>query len=125
MSTDRASIGRDGENVAANWYLRAGFEIESRNWRCREGELDVVAVRNPGSGERLPVLVVCEVKTRSSTRYGSGAEAVTAEKQRRLRAATARYLAQRDAGPCRVRFDVAVVTRGPHGYGIRVIEQAF
>lgn len=124
MSSHTASIGRDGESVAANWYVRAGFAIEARNWRCREGELDVVALRVGRSGEP-PLLVVCEVKTRSSSRFGSGAESVGPQKQRRLRLATTRYLHQRDGGPCRVRFDVAIVDRGPHGYSIRVIEGAF
>ncbi len=128
VSSQNVSIGRDGESVAANWYLRAGFTIEARNWRCREGELDVIALRTDsvsGRATGLPLLVVCEVKTRSSARFGSGAESVGPQKQRRLRLATSRYLHQRDGGPCRVRFDVAVVDRGPHGYAIRVIEGAF
>ena len=125
MANQNASIGRDGESVAANWYLRAGFVIEARNWRCYEGELDVVAYRPAGAGESDALLVICEVKTRSSTRFGSGAEAVDAAKQRRIRTATAKYLRERDGDWCRVRFDVAILDRSPHGYGIRVIEQAF
>ncbi|HPB46075.1 MAG: YraN family protein [Microthrixaceae bacterium] len=123
MSTQRSTIGRDGETVAANWYLRAGYEIEARNWHCREGELDIVAHRIDERG--VACVVVCEVKTRSSARFGSAAEAVTRSKQYKIRAATVRYLAQRDGGPCSIRFDVAVVDRSPHGYGVRVIEGAF
>ena len=71
-------------------------------------------------------LVVCEVKTRSSLRYGSGAEAVDWRKQRRIRLVAARYLAERPLEHrCAVRFDVAVVVPGPHGYAVEVIEDAF
>lgn len=124
MSKDRATIGRDGESVAANWYLRAGWEIEARNWRCREGELDLVVVAPARGRGGTDLVVVCEVKTRSSSRFGGGAEAVTPSKQRRVRAATRRYLSER-VRPASVRFDVAVVERGVHGYAVRVIEGAF
>ena len=63
----------------------------ARNWRCREGELDLVVAR-PGE------IVFCEVKTRSSDRFGLPAEAVTPAKQRRLRGLAARYLADAQQG---------------------------
>jgi len=52
------ALGRRGEQLAAQYLERAGFRILDRNWRCAEGEIDIVAA------ERR-VLVVCEVKTRS------------------------------------------------------------
>ncbi len=110
-------IGADGEAVAAHHYERAGFEIVARNWRCPEGELDIVARRGP-------LLVVCEVKTRSSERFGGGAEAVGITRQRRLRRATARFLSTQPWS-AEVRFDVAVVRPGVHGFAIEVIEAAF
>ena len=73
----------------ARWYADAGYRVLDRNWRCREGELDVVVAR--GS-----VLVFCEVKTRRSTAFGVPAEAVTVTKQRRLRTLAMRWL---DAHP--------------------------
>jgi putative endonuclease len=119
MTAFRRTLGIDGESVAAQWYERQGYSIEARNWRCRAGELDIVATRR---GE----LVVCEVKTRTSTRYGTGAEAVDWRKQRTIRRVTSTYLAaRRDRPPVGIRFDVAVVTAHGRGFEIDVIEHAF
>lgn len=87
----------------------------ARNWRCRDGELDLIARR--GS-----VLVFCEVKARTSELFGSAAEAVTPAKQARLRRLAARWLAER-SGPraAQIRFDVVAITAGI----IDVIEGAF
>jgi putative endonuclease len=114
-------LGARGERLAAAWYRAAGYEVVACNWRCREGELDLV-VRRPGE------VVFCEVKSRTSARFGAPAEAVTAAKQRRLRALAARFLAEREpSGPGAgrrgeaIRFDVAAVVDGR----IEVIEAAF
>jgi putative endonuclease len=116
----KRALGARGEQLAAEWYAARGYEVVARNWRCREGELDLVVTR-PGE------LVFCEVKTRSSDRYGTAAEAVTPAKQRRLRVLATRYLASVDepgVGPGRgaaIRFDVAAVRSGT----VEVIEAAF
>jgi len=103
----------------AAWYEAAGYRVVDRNWRCREGELDLVV-----SG--AATLVFCEVKTRASTRFGAPVEAVTGTKQRRLRVLAARWLAEHDAPRRSLRFDVASVTRGPHGHlTVDVLESAF
>ncbi len=115
--SDHLRLGADGESVAANRYERAGFTIVARNWRCPEGEIDLIA--RLGS-----LLVVCEVKTRSSDRYGGGAAAVGVAKQRRIRHAAIRFL-ETQPWTADVRFDVAVVRPGPHGFAIEVIEGAF
>jgi putative endonuclease len=116
----RQRLGARGEQLAAHWYCARGYRIVARNWRCAEGELDLVVL---GGGD----LVFCEVKTRSSDRFGSPADAVTAVKQRRLRMLAARFLAEvgdelhvggRRPG---IRFDVAAVRGGV----VDVIEAAF
>lgn len=112
-------LGGSGEDLAAAWYTRRGYEVVARNWRCREGEIDLVV-------HRAGVLVFCEVKARTSTRFGLPAEAVTPAKQRRLRLLAARFLADRGASPARrgsggIRFDVASVLAGT----VEVIEAAF
>jgi putative endonuclease len=90
----------------------------ARNWRCREGELDLV-VRRDG------VLAFCEVKARSGTGFGIPAEAVTAAKQARIRRLAARWLAEQGANlrrrPGVIRFDVAAVL----GDELEVFEEAF
>jgi putative endonuclease len=114
----RQRLGARGEDRAADWYRAAGYDVVARNWRCAEGELDLV-VERPGE------LVFCEVKTRSSDRFGVPAEAVTIAKQRRLRMLAARFLADHvlDAGTAgrNIRFDVVAVSRS----AVDVIEAAF
>ena len=108
-------LGASGEEAVAAWYALHGYEVLVRNWRCKEGELDLVA-RNG----RL--YVFCEVKCRTTDRFGTPAEAVTREKQARLRRLAARWL--EDDAPVRareIRFDVAAVLGG----AIEVLEGAF
>ena len=94
-----------GEARVARWYSAHGYDIVAQNWRFGRGELDLVVC--DGS-----VLVFCEVKTRSSDRFGTGLDAVTADKQRRVRRLAAQFLAadRRWRGP--IRFDVASVLAG-------------
>jgi putative endonuclease len=107
------TLGAAGEDAALSWYLAAGYAEVARNWRCRDGELDLLVSR-----DRL--LVFCEVKTRTSDRFGLPAEAVTAVKAARIRRLAARYLADHHwRGD--VRFDVACVMGGV----VEVIEAAF
>ena len=114
----RQRLGARGEDRAADWYRAAGYDVVARNWRCAEGELDLVVGR-PGE------LVFCEVKTRASDRFGIPAEAVTVAKQRRLRTLAARFLSDHplDAGVAgrSIRFDVVAVS----GSAVDVIEAAF
>jgi putative endonuclease len=116
----RRALGTRGEAAVARWYADAGYRVLDRNWRCREGELDVVVARDS-------VLVFCEVKTRRSTAFGTPAEAVTVTKQRRLRVLAMRWLdAHPDARAPALRFDVAAVFAEPgRDVVIDVIEGAF
>ena len=79
------ALGRYGEDLAVQTLIDGGHEIVERNWRCREGELDVLA--RTGS-----TLVVCEVKTRAGVAFGSPLEAVTPLKLARLRRLAVRWL---------------------------------
>ena len=102
-------LGRYGEDVAAAHLSAHGLEVLDRNWRCRQGELDIVAREGP-------VLVFVEVKARSSTRFGTPAEAVHPAKARRIRLLACQWLAEhRPAGAGEVRFDVVSVLCPPGG----------
>jgi putative endonuclease len=114
----RRRLGSIGEAAAAAWYEARGYEIVDRNWRVREGEIDLV-VRNPHT------IVFCEVKTRSSDRFGIPVESVTVSKQRRLRTLAARWLAAHPALRGEVRFDVASVTPAGEAPAVAVLEAAF
>jgi putative endonuclease len=111
----RRRLGAAGEEAAAGWYSARGYEVVARNWRCREGEIDLI-VRRGGT------VVFCEVKARTSDAFGVPAEAVTRAKQQRLRRLAARWLAESAAGSAaEIRFDVASVLAGR----VEVIEAAF
>jgi len=99
----------------ARWYEARGYEVLARNWRVREGELDLV-VAGPA------VVVFCEVKSRSGDAYGQPFEAVTAAKQARLRRLAMLWLQGAGRSWPAVRFDVASVVRGQVQ---SVIEAAF
>ncbi len=103
---DKDELGRRGEDLAVQFLQDRGLVVLSRNWRCRDGELDVVAVLD----ERL---VVCEVKTRSGTRFGEPAEAVDGRKVARIRKVTRAWLAAHHLPWTDVRFDVCAVLIPP------------
>jgi putative endonuclease len=105
---NRGELGRRGEALACTRLTEAGLRIVARNWRCRTGEIDVIA-EGPG------LLVFCEVKTRRGSGYGTPAAAVDAAKQAQLRRLAAAYLHATPHPPCRVRFDVVTVLWPRHG----------
>ncbi len=102
--TTRRELGQRGEAVAAAHLRRCGMRVVARNWRCRQGELDVVALE----GDRL---VVVEVKARRSLGQGHPAEAVTPVKAARLRRLSAAFLVAHPtlSGVREVRVDVVAV----------------
>jgi putative endonuclease len=102
------ALGRAGEQAAAEHLERNGLRVLARNWRCSVGEIDIIAV------ERR-MLVVCEVKTRSSTRYGTPLEAVTRRKYRRLRQLAIRWLTANGVLFHDIRIDVIGVTLDDSG----------
>ncbi len=105
MTTYRRRLGALGEAMAADWYEAAGYRVLARNWRCAHGEIDLVC-RLGGT------VVICEVKARRSSAYGSPSEAVTPAKRRRLRRLAALWLREQGVRCREVRFDVAAVTGG-------------
>lgn len=104
----RQQLGRFGEAYAARYLADLGMVVLDRNWRCPAGEIDLVL----RDGD---VLVVCEVKTRSSEAFGSALEAVTAQKAARLRRLAARWLAEHRLRPDDVRIDLVGVLAPPGG----------
>ena len=98
----RRALGRFGETYAARHLVRQGLVLLDRNWRCDAGEIDLVLREGR-------VLVVCEVKTRSSTAFGSPVEAVSEQKAERLRRLADRWLEERGVRPPEVRLDLVGV----------------
>lgn len=113
------AIGQYGERVAVRHLLQAGWTVLDRNWRCPEGELDIVATDGA-------VLMICEVKTRSTDVFGDPCEAVNWRKARRIRQLAGRWLATNEDCWSEVRFDVISVLRQPSGAAlVRHLEGAF
>ena len=122
--TSRQALGAAGEDLAAAWYEARDYTVVARNWRCREGELDLVLV-NPMLASR-GLVVFCEVKTRRGDAFGAPFEAVTLAKQRTIRSVALRWLAEHPQRGADLRFDVASVLAPRGGAAvIEVIEAAF
>jgi putative endonuclease len=98
--------GTRGEELAARYLQDQGLVVLARNWRCPEGELDLIATDH----QRL---IVCEVKTRSSTNFGHPAEAVTDEKALRIRRLSRRWRTAHSVGWCEERFDIISIIWPP------------
>ena len=96
--------GRFGEEQAARYLQRRGYRIEARNFRCRFGEIDIIARRGR-------YLVFVEVKQRQDRRFAEAREYVTGRKQARILAAARLYLAQNETD-LQPRFDVIEVYGG-------------
>jgi putative endonuclease len=114
----RTALGRSGEELATAWYEDHGYEVLERNWRRREGEVDLIARKGR-------TVAFCEVKTRTTDAFGTGAESVLPAKERRIRRLASRWLAELTPATGRalvdLRFDVVCITAGE----VDVIEDAF
>lgn len=106
-SAQARALGERGEDAAAAWYEANGYEILDRNWRVREGELDIVCTDGR-------VLVFSEVKARRSARFGGGVAAVDHVKQRRIRTLATLWLRTSRRAYREIRFDVIDVDGRGH-----------
>ncbi|MFE3797578.1 YraN family protein [Nocardia tengchongensis] len=100
------ALGAQGENLAADYLRTAGLDIIARNWRCRFGELDVIAREGD-------ITAFIEVKTRRNLTCGRPEEAVTFLKQQRIRALARHWLHEHPGPFQRVRFDVVSIILRP------------
>jgi putative endonuclease len=108
----RSALGAYGEALASRHLVEQGMVVLDRNWRCDLGEIDLVLRDGP-------VLVVCEVKTRSSEAFGSALEGVTERKAARIRRLAARWLSAHSVRPAEVRIDLVGVL-APRGGPVRI-----
>jgi len=104
----RQALGRYGEDVAARHLVEQGLVLLERNWRCDEGEIDLVLREGA-------TLVVCEVKTRTSLDVGTPHEAITDAKLARLKRLGERWAAERGVRPDGTRVDLVAVLRPRRG----------
>lgn len=117
---DRRSIGDRGEDIAAVFLKKKGYTILERNFRCRLGEIDLIA-------SDTEYLTFVEVKLRKDASHGEAREFVTPAKQRKIILAAKYYLSFHET-PLQPRFDVVEIytPEGPDGrIFIRLLEDAF
>ncbi|MCG3207938.1 MAG: hypothetical protein FOGNACKC_01539 [Anaerolineae bacterium] len=102
MSDSRRRTGRRGEEIAAHYFLQRDYTILHRNWRCPAGELDIVLQKDE-------TIIFVEVRTRTSTRYGSPEESITPAKQQRLIELAHLYLQENSPPHRHWRIDVVAI----------------
>ncbi len=104
MACRGITLGQQGEEIARRYLRSHGYRIVARNWRCRFGEIDLIA----RDGETLAFI---EVKTRTGTGFGGAEGAVTPHKRARLIATARQYMSEIGA-EIAMRFDVVAITAG-------------
>ncbi len=110
--------GRTGEDLACTYLQASGLRIVARNFRCRGGEIDVIARDGP-------VVVFVEVKERTSASHGTAIEAVTATKRRRILHAARLFAAREGLSEAPTRFDVVAIDWAADGPRLRHEKGAF
>ena len=95
----KKKVGAIGEHFAADMLTNAGYRVIARNYRVKDGEIDIIAIKDG-------VMHFVEVKTRTSNEYGYPADAVTEDKQKRIRKAARAYLSGRRGHWENISFDV-------------------
>jgi len=104
-------MGRYGEDVAERYLIERGLAVLERNWRCPEGEIDLLLREGT-------TLVVCEVKTRYDDAFGTPHQAVTPAKLERLKRLAARWVAERGIRPSGTRIDLVAIHRPRRGAAV-------
>lgn len=117
MTTISQKFGTDGENAAADFLIGKGYEIMEKNWRYRNLEVDIIAVKNTE-------LVIVEVKSRANTHFGEPELFVTRQKQRNLIKAASAYI-EKTNFKGNTRFDIIAVTINNNNLSVKHIENAF
>lgn len=115
---DRGRVGTLGESVAVRALKNAGYKILDINYRCKLGEIDVIA-REGGT------LVFVEVKARRSNRFGNPKMAVTQKKQRKVSMVALEYLKRNGISDEKARFDVVAVSLRSSQPDVEIIRNAF
>lgn len=110
-------LGKEGEKIAAEFLRRSGYRILETNWRFEKKEIDVIAQKND-------LIIIVEVKSRSTDYFGKPEEFVSTDKQRNLIEAADYYLQQLDF-EAEVRYDIISIILNEKRAEIHHIEEAF
>ena len=118
MPSRRQRYGRKSEALAARHLEESGYRILEKNYRTKNGEIDIIARDND-------TIVFVEVKARQTTRFGNPKMAVTGDKQRKISMVALQYLKRTGQITTRARFDVVAVHSAGGGQRIEVVKNAF
>jgi len=109
----RKELGATGEKLARDFLKKKGYKILDANYRCREGELDIIA-------RKKDCLAFVEVRTKTSVGFGSPEESVTFAKREKLIASALTYLSEHQGLPESWRIDFVAVELDPNGKAKRI-----
>ena len=118
MSKQNLYLGRNGEDIAADFLKKSGYKILVKNYKTRLGEIDIIA-------KDKDTLCFVEVKTRSSDRFGLPQEAVSGFKQRQLTRVALSFLKEKKLLEQKARFDVISIMCSDDSGGVNLIKDAF
>lgn len=113
MTEKRIALGRAGEEAAAQYLKKNGYRLIKRNFNCRVGELDIVAMDGP-------CLVFVEVRTKSGSAFGLPQESITRKKKQKLRQTASVYLLASGLKDAAVRFDFIAVYLNSDGKSFKI-----
>jgi len=113
-------LGRHGENIALNYFSGLGYKVLERNYKCRIGEVDIIAQKDSS-------LIFIEVKTRTSLRYGHPVESVSEHKIKKIKDVAGFFITNNNLySNFDVRFDVvSIIINRDLGFKLEHIENAF
>ena len=112
----KQEFGKEGEDYAANYLQQNGYKILERNFFCKRGEIDIIALKNEQ-------IIFIEIKSRKNTKYGLPSEAVTRAKLKHLYKTAEYYLVVRNLGKVDTRIDVIEIYKIYENYKINHLEQ--
>lgn len=118
MTEKTKTLGKKGEDIAAAFLKKKGYNILFRNYKCSFGEIDIIA-------KHKKILSFIEVKTRSTKKYGLPQEAVTPAKQAKISRVALEFVQRYKMDNRAARFDVVSVQSLNDGYEVDLIENAF
>ena len=118
MTEKTKTLGKKGEDIAAAFLEKKGYNILFRNYKCSFGEIDIIA-------KHKKILSFIEVKTRSTKKYGLPQEAVTSVKQTKISRVALEFVQRYKMDNRAARFDVVSVQSLNDGYEVDLIENAF
>lgn len=120
MQRSKKQVGDKGEDIASDFLINKGYEVIQRNYRCRFGEIDIIAEYNG-------IIIFVEVKTRHTASFGTPQESITSSKIRKISKTAILYAQEKNLIEQSYRFDVIAITYPKYSLepNILHIENAF